>query len=84
VLGGQPHGLDVGGEGDLAGRVVVPGAVPDFGFFAVDGAFGGTAEGVGAGGALPSLGVAVAGDEAGVAVGASKRVQIAWPSTTQD
>ena len=58
--------------------------VPDFGFFAVGGAFGGTTGGVGAGGALPSFGVAVAGDEAGVAVGASKRVQIAWPSTTQD
>jgi hypothetical protein len=68
VLGGQPDGLDVGGEGDLAAGVVMPGAVADFGFFAVGGALGGAAGGVGAGGALPSFGVAVAGDEPGVAV----------------
>ena len=68
VLGGQPDGLDVVGEGDLAAGVVVPGAVADLGFFAVGGAFGGTAGGVGAGGALPAFGVAVAGDEPGVAV----------------
>jgi hypothetical protein len=63
VLGGQPSGLDVLGEGDLAAGVVVPGAVANLGFFAVGGAFGGTAGGVGAGGALSAFGVAVAGDE---------------------
>ena len=68
LLGGQPDGLDVLGEGDLAAGVVVPGAVADLGFFAVGGAFGGAAGGVGAGGALPAFGVAVAGDEPGVAV----------------
>ena len=68
VLGGQPDGLDVLGEGDLAAGVVVPGAVADFGFLAVGGAFGGPAGGVGAGGALPAFGVAVAGDEPFVAV----------------
>jgi hypothetical protein len=60
VLGGQPDGLDVLGEGDLAAGVVEPGAVADFGFLAVRGAFGGTPGGVGAGGALSALGVAVA------------------------
>ena len=68
MLGGQPDGLDVLGEGDLAAGVVVPGAVADLGLFAVGGAFGGTAGGVGAGGALPAFGVAVAGHEPGVAV----------------
>ena len=68
LLGGEPHGLDVLGEGDLAAGVVVPGAVADLGLFAVGGAFGGTPGGVGAGGALPAFGVAVAGDEPGVAV----------------
>ena len=63
LLGGQPDGLDVLGEGDLAAGVVVPGAVADLGFFPVGGAFGGAAGGVGAGGALPAFGVAVAGDE---------------------
>ena len=67
MLGGQPDGLDVLGEGDLATGVVVPGAVADLGLFAVGGAFGGSAGGVGAGGALPAFGVAVAGDEPGVA-----------------
>src|SRR3954451_5251694 len=62
VLGGQPDGLDVLGEGDLAAGVVVPAALADLGFFAVGGAFGGTPRGVGAGRALPSFGVAVAGD----------------------
>ena len=46
----------------------MPGAVADFGFLAVGGAFGGAAGGVGAGGALSAFGVAVAGDEPGVAV----------------
>ena len=68
MLGGQPDGLDVLGEGDLAAGVVVPGTVADLGFLAVGGAFGGAAGGVGAGGALPAFGVAVAGDEPGVAV----------------
>ena len=68
VLGGQPDGLDVLGEGDLAAGVVVPGAVADFGFLAVGGAFGGAPGGVGAGGALPAFGVAVAGHEPFVAV----------------
>ena len=68
LLGGQPHGLDVLGEGDLAAGVVVPGALPDFGLLAVGGAFGGAAGGVGAGGALPAFGVAVAGHEPLVAV----------------
>ena len=68
MLGGQPHGLDVLGEGDLTAGVVVPGALPHFGFFAVGGALGSASGGVGAGGALPAFGVAVAGDEAFVAV----------------
>jgi hypothetical protein len=68
VLGGQPDGLDVVGEGDLAAGVVVPGAVPDFGFLAVGGAFSSTPGGVGADGALPSFRVAVAGNEPGIAV----------------
>jgi hypothetical protein len=77
-VGGEGGGLD-GLEGsqtvstysakvDLAAGVVVPGVVADFGFLAVGGAFGGSSGGVGAGGALPSFGVAVAGDEPGVAV----------------
>ena len=68
MFGGQPDGLDVLGEGDLAAGVVVPRAVADLGLFAVRGAFGGTARGVCTGGALPAFGVAVAGDEPGVAV----------------
>ena len=68
LLGGQPDGLDVLGEGDLAAGVVVPGALADFGFLAVGGAFGGAPGGEGAGGALPAFGVAVAGDESFVAV----------------
>ena len=68
LLGGQPHGLDVLAEGDLAEGVVVPGAFADLGLFAVGGAFGGPAGGVGAGGALSAFGVAVAGDVPGVAV----------------
>ena len=32
VLGGQPHGFDVLGEGDLPAGVVVPGTVADLGF----------------------------------------------------
>ena len=63
LFGGQPDGLDVLGKGDLAAGVVVPRAVADACFFAVGGAFGGTAGGVGAGGALSAFGVAVAGDE---------------------
>jgi hypothetical protein len=38
------------GEGDLAAGVVVPGAVSDFGVFAVGGAVGGTPRRVGASG----------------------------------
>ena len=68
LLGGQPHGLDVLGEGDLAAGVVVPGAVADLGLLAVGGALGGAAGGEGAGGALPAFGVAVAGHEPLVAV----------------
>jgi hypothetical protein len=42
LLGGQPDGLVVLGEGDLSSGVVVPGTVADLGFLAVSGAFGGT------------------------------------------
>ena len=63
MLGGQPDGLDVLREGDLATGVVVPRSVADFGLLPVPGAFGGASGGVGAGGALPAFGVAVAGDE---------------------
>jgi hypothetical protein len=68
MLGGQPDGFDVLGEGDLAARVVVPGALPDFGLLAVGCPFGCAATGVGAGGGLSAFGVAVAGHEAFVAV----------------
>src|SRR5680860_1360470 len=46
----------------------MPRAVSNLGFFAVPGAFGRAATGVGAGGALPALCVAVAGHEPLVAV----------------
>jgi hypothetical protein len=59
VLGRQPVVVDVGLEGDRSEGVVVPVAGQDALLFAVGGAFGGSAGGVGAGGADPSFGVAV-------------------------
>ena len=64
---GSHTGLDVLAEGDLTAGVAVPGPFPDLGVLPVRGAFGGPERGIGAGGALPCLGVAVAGDEPFVA-----------------
>ena len=68
VLAGEPVGLDVVVEGDRAEAGVAPGAGQDLLLLAVGGALGGPAGGVGAGGADPALGVAVAGQVAGGAV----------------
>ena len=67
-LDGQPVVLDVVAERDRAQGGVAPGAGEDLLLLAVGGALGGAAGGVGAGGADPALGVAVAGQEPGSAV----------------
>jgi len=67
---GEPDGVEVVAEGDLAAAVVVPGAVADLDLLAVRGALGGSTRAERAGGALPAVGVAVAADEPIVAVSA--------------
>lgn len=68
VLAGEPVVFDVVAKGDGAEAGVAPGPGEDLLLFAVSGTFGGSLRGEGAGRACPALGVAVAGDEALLAI----------------